>query len=105
MKKRKVKFRFKLMLLAFFLVYVGVSIYIQQTNINTLLDEQKVLNEQYEQTKLEKDRLEHKNEYMNTKDYVENEAREKFGFVYKNEYVLSPDEDNTDEIKDNEDKQ
>ena len=42
---------------------------------------------------------------MNTKDYVENEAREKFGFVYKNEYVLSPDEDNTDEIKDNEDKQ
>lgn len=92
MKKRKVKFRFKLLLLAFFLVYVGVSIYIQQTNINTLLDEQKALSEQFEQIKLEKDRLEHKNEYMNTQDYVENEAREKFGFVYENEYVLTPAE-------------
>jgi|GEM_PF-1139363 len=96
MKKRKVKFRFKLLLLAFFLVYVGVSIYIQQTNINTLLDEQKALSEQYEQIKLEKDRLEHKNEYMNTQDYVENEAREKFGFVYENEYVLTPAEQGKD---------
>jgi cell division protein FtsB len=94
MKRRKIKFRFKLLLLAFFLVYVGVSIYIQQTNINTLLGEQKALNEQYEQTKIEKERLEHKSEYMSTQDYVENEAREKFGFVYKNEYVLTPAESN-----------
>jgi cell division protein FtsB len=105
MKKRKVKFRFKLLLLAFFLVYVGVSIYIQQTNINTLLEEQKALSEQYEQTKLEKDRLEHKNEYMNTQDYVENEAREKFGFVYENEYVLTPAEDNIDQPETSEDQQ
>lgn len=105
MKKRKIKFRFKLLLLAFFLVYVGVSIYIQQMNINTMLDEQKVLNEQYEQTKIEKDRLEHKSEYMNTQDYVENEAREKFGFVYDNEYVLTPAENSENPSEDNEDQQ
>lgn len=91
------------MLLAFFLIYVGVSIYIQQMNINTLLDEQKALSEQYEQTKIEKERLDHKSEYMNTQDYVENEAREKFGFVYDNEYVFTPAENDGNQPANNQD--
>lgn len=91
------------MLLTFFLIYVGVSIYIQQLNINTLLNEQKALSEQYEQTKIEKERLNHKSEYMNTQDYVENEAREKFGFVYDNEYVFTPAEENENLPEDNQD--
>lgn len=97
MKKRKIKFRFKLLLLALFLVYVGVSIYIQQINISALLVEQDELNERYETTQTEFDRLEHKSEYMNTQDYVENEAREKFGYVYDNEYVLTPSDDTDDQ--------
>ncbi len=91
-KKRKVKLKFKLLLLSLFLVYVGVSIYLQQADINALLDDQKGLNEKYEQTQTEMQRLEHKKEYMSTQDYIENEARDKFGFVYDNEYILTPSE-------------
>lgn len=97
MKKRKIKLRFKLLLLTLFLVYAGVSFYVQQTNINTLLDEQKDLNERCETTQTELDRLEHKSEYMSTQDYIENEARDKFGFVYEDEYILTPSDDSTDQ--------
>ncbi len=90
MRKRKVKLKFKLLLLSLFLAYVGVSIFLQQQDINALMDDQKGLKEKYEQTQTQLQRLEHKKEYMSTKDYIENEAREKFGFVYEDEYILSP---------------
>ena len=90
MKKRKVKLKFKLLLLSLFLAYVGVSIFLQQQDINALMDDQKGLKEKYEQTQTQLQRLEHKKEYMSTQDYIENEAREKFGFVYGDEYILSP---------------
>jgi cell division protein FtsB len=90
MRKRKVKLKFKLLLLSLFLAYVGVSFYMQQMDINALLEDQKGLSEQLDLTQTELDRLEHKSEYMSTQDYIENEAREKFGFVYENEYILSP---------------
>lgn len=96
-RKRKVKLKFKLLLLSLFLVYVGVSIFLQQQDINALLDDQKVLNEKYEQTQTEMQRLEHKKEYMGTQDYIENEARDKFGFVYDNEYILTPAEQPTEQ--------
>lgn len=90
MKKRKVKLKFKLLLLSLFLAYVGVSIYLQQQDINALLDDQEGLKEKYELTQTELQRLEHKKEYMGTQDYIENEARDKFGFVYGDEYILTP---------------
>lgn len=90
MRKRKVKLKFKLLLLSLFLAYVGVSIFLQQQDINALMDDQKGLTQTYEQTQTQLQRLEHKKEYMSTQDYIENEAREKFGFVYGNEYILSP---------------
>ncbi len=93
MKKRKVRLKFKLLLLALFLVYVGVSVFFQQGDINALLAEQKSLNDQYEATQTELERLQHKNEYMSTQEYIENEARDKFGFVYGDEYVLTPSDD------------
>ena len=90
MKKRKVKLKFKLLLLSLFLVYVGVSFFLQQADINALLKDQEGLNEKFELTQTELQRLEHKKEYMATQDYIENEAREKFGFVYGDEYILTP---------------
>ncbi len=90
MKKRKVKLKFKLLLLSLFLVYVGVSFFLQQDDINALLKDQEELKEKYELTQTELQRLEHKKEYMATQDYIENEAREKFGFVYGDEYILTP---------------
>lgn len=91
-KKRRIKFRFKLMLLAIFLVYIGVSVYIQQTNLGELHDEQQLLHERYETVKTEISRLEHKSEYMGTQKYIENTAREKLGLVYEDEMIISTTE-------------
>ena len=97
MKKRKVKLRFKLLLLAFFLVYAGVSIYTQQVNINTLLTEKETLNQEYEQAQTELSRLQHQSEYMNSESYVENTAREKFGLAYEDEIIFESEEVTEDE--------
>lgn len=88
MKKRTIKFRFKLLLLACFLAYTCFSIFSQQDNIGKLMEEQQVLTQQYEQMQTELSRLQHKREYMNTKAYVENEARRKFGLVYEGELIF-----------------
>ena len=79
------------MLLACFLAYMSFAIYSQQTNIGKLLEEQQVLAQQYEQMQTDLSRLQHKSEYMSTKDYVENQAREKFGLVYEGELIFKTD--------------
>ena len=88
MKKRKVKFRFKLLLLAAFLAYAGFAIYSQQMNINDMMTEQEVLAAEYTQVQTELSRLQHMSDYMYTDDYVEDAAREKFGLVYPDEIVI-----------------
>jgi len=93
MKKRTVKLRFKLMLLVVFLAVAGVSIYRQQANINNLLAEQQTLNAQYEQAQLELQRLQDQSEYMNTEDYIEDTARERLGYAYEDEIIVTEPSD------------
>ena len=94
MKNRRIKLRFKLMLLAVFLAYAAFSIFTQQSNINSLLAEQESLNEQYAQAQMELQRLQDKSEYMKTKDYVEDTARKRLGYAYGDEIILTvPDDD------------
>ena len=88
MKKRKMKFRFKLLLLTGFLVYAGFTIYSQQMNINAMMLEQEALSTEYTQAQIELSRLEHVSEYMLTDEYVEDAAREKFGLTYPGEIIL-----------------
>ncbi|MGI5849524.1 MAG: FtsB family cell division protein [Christensenellales bacterium] len=92
MKKRKIKLRFKLLLLACFLVYTGFSIFAQQTNINDLLSERETLNSAYKQAQTDLERLKHQSEYMNTDNYIENTARDKLGLIYENEIIFEPSE-------------
>lgn len=89
MKKRTIKLRFKLLLLILFLAYAAFLILTQQRNINSLLAEQKVLSEQYEQQQMELQRLEDKSEYMNTKDYIEDTARARLGYAYEDEVIMT----------------
>lgn len=94
MKKRTIKLRFKLLLLAVFLAYAAFSIFTQQSNISGLLSEQQSLNAQYEQAQIELQRLKDQSEYMNTRDYIEDTARERFNYAYEDEIILkTPDED------------
>lgn len=90
MKKRRIKLRFKLVMLTIFLVYAGVAIYGQQMKIIQLQKEHDTLVNQAEQVQTEFDRLQHKKDYMLTNDYIENSAREKFGLVYEDEIILEP---------------
>lgn len=92
LKKRKIKLKFKLILLACFLVYTGIAIYTQQMNITSLQNEKKELAEEYKQAQADYDRLEHQNTYMYTKSYIENTARDKFGLAYEDEIILEPKE-------------
>lgn len=91
MKKRKIKPRFKFIILAAFLVYAGIAIYGQQVKINELKNKQEALTEAVEQAETDLSRLEHRSEYMNTSEYVENTAREKFGLVYEDEIIIEPE--------------
>jgi len=93
MKKRKVKLRFKFLILAIFLVYAGITIFGQQTKIDDLKSAQEDLTISAEQAQTDLDRLEHKSQYMNTNEYVENAARERFGLVYDDELIFEPSSD------------
>jgi cell division protein DivIC len=93
MKNRKVKLRFKLLILAVFLVYAGIAIFGQQTKIDELKAKQEALTIEAEQAQTELNRLEHKKAYMNTNEYIENTARERFGLVYENELILQEDDE------------
>lgn len=95
MKKRTIRPRFKFLLLAAFLVYAGVAIYGQQVKISQLSLEQDSLTSAVEEAETELSRLQHKSEYMDTSDYVENTAREKFGLAYEDELIIQPSD--TDE--------
>ena len=96
MKKRTIKLRFKLLLLACFLAYTGFVIFSQQANIGKLMEEQQSLSQQYHEMQIDLSRLQYKSEYMNTKDYVENEARKKFGLVYEDELIFDTSQKNDD---------
>lgn len=91
-KKRKIKLRFKLILLACFLAYMGFAIYTQQINIQGLQQEKEALTEQYKQAEADLSRLEHQSRYMGTDKYVEDAARDKFGLTYEGEIIMEPQE-------------
>jgi cell division protein FtsB len=88
MKKRRMKLRFKLLILACFLAYTGFSIYTQQINIGQLQAKQEVLALQYEQVQTDLSRLQYKSEYMHTEKYVEEKARERFGLMHDGEIMF-----------------
>jgi cell division protein FtsB len=89
-KKRKIGLKFKLIVLACFLVYMGIAIYTQQMNIGYLQNEKDDLNQQYEQAEADLSRLQSKSDFMYTDKYAEDAARDKFGLTYNGEIILEP---------------
>jgi cell division protein FtsL len=90
-KKRRMTFRFKLVLLACFLVYTGISIYTLQLNIFDMKNEKQQLVQQYVQVQEDLSRLQHEDEYMKTEGYIENSARDRLGLAYQGEIILEPE--------------
>ncbi len=91
-KKRTIKPRFKFLILVIFLAYAGMTIYGQQTKIESLQSQQLQLEESVEEAQTQLSRLEHKSEYMNTNEYIENAAREKFGLAHEDELIFESDD-------------
>ncbi len=53
---------------------------------------EKSLETKIEQTELERQELEAQEQYMQTKQYIEDVAKEKLGLVYPDEIVIRPEE-------------
>jgi cell division protein FtsL len=97
MKKRTIKLRFKLLLLACFLAYMGFVIFTQQENIGKLLAEQDTLTQQYKQVETDLNRLQHKSDYMDTKQYIEDTAHQKLGLAYDDELIFETNQEGDSE--------
>lgn len=53
---------------------------------------EKTLETKIEQTELDRQELETREQYMKTKQYIEDVAKEKLGLVYPDEIVIKPEE-------------
>lgn len=53
---------------------------------------EKTLETKIEQTELDRQELEAREQYMKTKQYIEDVAKEKLGLVYPDEIVIKPEE-------------
>lgn len=53
---------------------------------------EKALETKLEQTELDRQELEAREQYMKTKQYIEDVAKEKLGLVYPDEIVIRPEE-------------
>lgn len=53
---------------------------------------EKTLESKIEQTELDRQELEAREQYMKTKQYIEDVAKEKLGLVYPDEIVIKPEE-------------
>lgn len=78
------------------LLVLGVSIFKKSVSLKEQKDELLVqaaeLTEQIEAAKEEYTELEEQEEYMKTKKYVEEVARNQLGLVYPDEIVIRPEE-------------
>lgn len=82
-KKRKFRVtrRFYAVVLGTVLVFVGITFWHQEVELNRLRSKQTDLQNQQEDNELEKDKLTHVLEAANTDEYIESIAREKLGWV------------------------
>lgn len=84
-KKRKVKLRFKLLILLACAIYAAFVLANQSTVMGQLNKEKNDLQKQYEQQKAEYAELENEAQYVGSDAYVEKTAREKLGWVKEDE--------------------
>ena len=83
--KRRVKLRFKLLMLAACMAY-AFFVFISQNTVMSELDKEKSdLKEQYAKATMEYAKLQNEASYMNSDAYVEKTAREKLGWVKDDE--------------------
>ncbi|MBQ3663572.1 MAG: septum formation initiator family protein [Clostridia bacterium] len=86
-KKKKFRLRAGYVILAFLLlVCILGGVYLsQETRIETIAAEKATLQSELDKLKVEEERLERTLEYMGTNDYLLQYAREKLGYVYRND--------------------
>ncbi|WAM33506.1 FtsB family cell division protein [Caldicellulosiruptor morganii] len=90
MKKffKVVKRLFVLAFVVFFSIYAITTIVKQQMILNQVKAQQKEVVQQIEKIKKENEHLKRLAQYIDTKEYIQQVAREKLGLVGKNEIVF-----------------
>lgn len=99
-KRRKRSTRRQSRLASMFIVVAVIVVCIASAvKISDLYDQskelsyaEKSLEDKIEQTELERQELEAQEQYMQTKQYIEDVAKEKLGLVYPDEIVIRPEE-------------
>lgn len=84
-KKRRITLKFKLLILLACLVYAGVLFVDQSTLLSSLDKEKAALQEQFDQQALVNSELQNEAQFTNSDAYIEKAAREKLGWVKKDE--------------------
>lgn len=101
MKKRKRKKKARgnavsILLICFVVIALCGSITYKARNLKKQSDEyakkEAELEKQIQREEERSEKLEQQEEYMQTKKYVEEEAREKLGLVYPEEVIVKPEE-------------
>lgn len=86
-KKRKLRVtrRFYAVVLGVVSVFVGITFWRQEVELNKLRDRETALQAEQVNNELEKDKLAHMLEAAQTDEYIESIAREKLGWVKEGE--------------------
>ncbi|MBO5489713.1 MAG: septum formation initiator family protein [Eubacterium sp.] len=96
MKKKK-KRRTSLILVMTIIGLFLCTLVIQGVNLRAdckaLQQQQTELKAQKKQLQKEKKAIKEKSEYMETDQYIEDTAREKFGLIYDDEIIFKPEEE------------
>ena len=91
-RKRRTSLYLVMLLIGLFLgtlVVQGVSL---RANCKKLAAQQTELQQKKKELKKEKKQIQEKKDYMETDEYIEDLAREKFGLVYNNEIIFKAKE-------------
>ena len=92
--RRRMTKRFFIVTFCALVLYVGVTFFMQQQELNRLKAEQQELQQPTQDAAVEKDKLQHMLETAKTDAYIESVAREKLGWVKQGEtrYVFKQQE-------------
>lgn len=81
------KFRIKTILIVVFVVYVAFTFIKQQITLNVLNDRYNAVISKENAVREENKKLNNQIKYMETNEFIENEARQKLGLVKKGEIM------------------
>lgn len=87
-KKMKPRTKVIMFIVLVFLIVMGIAYWNLQERTAKIQREQEQIEEKIKEAKQKKKELKEEKKYINTKEFIEKTARQKFGLFYPDEYVI-----------------